>query len=122
MLNVAQRASAGSGLRSTDRSKRHSAQEIERQRIPEPNAEYPTGAYPRRQVCRHFACDNDGEVPREYRRLLPVPKESFFLFGVRGVGKSTSARANLPGAARMRRGRVRESRPLPPMFALTTFC
>ncbi len=36
----------------------------------------------------------------EYPRLLPVPKGSFFLFGVRGVGKSTWARLNLPGAVR----------------------
>lgn len=31
-----------------------------------------------------------------YARALPVPKGSFFLFGVRGVGKSTWARTNLP--------------------------
>jgi uncharacterized protein len=36
----------------------------------------------------------------EYSRLLPVPKSSFFLLGVRGVGKSTWARANLPEATR----------------------
>ena len=36
----------------------------------------------------------------EYRRLLSVPKGSVFLFGVRGVGKSTWARSNLPEAVR----------------------
>lgn len=34
----------------------------------------------------------------EYRRLLDPPRGSFFLFGVRGVGKSTWARARLPKA------------------------
>lgn len=33
-----------------------------------------------------------------YRRLLRVPKGSFFLYGVRGVGKSTWARAAFPDA------------------------
>lgn len=33
-----------------------------------------------------------------YRRLLAPPAGSFFLFGVRGVGKSTWARAAFPGA------------------------
>ncbi len=35
---------------------------------------------------------------RTYRRLLAVPRGSFFLFGVRGVGKSTWTRAAFPGA------------------------
>ena len=35
-----------------------------------------------------------------YRRLLPVPERSFFLFGVRGVGKSTWGRMMLPDATR----------------------
>lgn len=35
-----------------------------------------------------------------YTRLLPVPERSFFLFGVRGVGKSTWARTVLPDATR----------------------
>lgn len=35
-----------------------------------------------------------------YRRLLPVPERSFFLFGVRGVGKSTWVRMMLPDATR----------------------
>ncbi|MDE3194540.1 MAG: ATP-binding protein, partial [Chloroflexota bacterium] len=35
---------------------------------------------------------------RHYRRLLTPPKGSFFLFGVRGVGKSTWTREALPGA------------------------
>jgi predicted AAA+ superfamily ATPase len=36
----------------------------------------------------------------EYIRLLPVPSGSFFLFGVRGAGKSTWARTNFPDAVR----------------------
>jgi predicted AAA+ superfamily ATPase len=42
-------------------------------------------------------------VAREpaYPRLLPAPRRSFFLFGMRGVGKSTWARQALPGAARI---------------------
>ncbi len=35
-------------------------------------------------------------VPRLYR----LPESSFFLFGLRGVGKSTWIRAQLPGARR----------------------
>ena len=35
-----------------------------------------------------------------YTRLLPVPERSFFLFGVRGVGKSTWVRMMLPDATR----------------------
>lgn len=38
-------------------------------------------------------------MPSNYRRLLDVPAQSFFLFGMRGVGKSTWARAALPDAA-----------------------
>lgn len=34
-----------------------------------------------------------------YRRVLRVPRRSFFLFGVRGVGKSTWVRQALPDAA-----------------------
>ncbi|MCY3842181.1 MAG: DUF4143 domain-containing protein [Acidobacteria bacterium] len=37
-------------------------------------------------------------MPSTYRRLLDVPAQSFFLFGMRGVGKSTWARAALPDA------------------------
>lgn len=36
-----------------------------------------------------------------YRRLLVAPRESFFLFGLRGVGKSTWARAHFPQALRL---------------------
>src|SRR5204862_2123771 len=36
-----------------------------------------------------------------YVRLLPPPKQSFFLFGLRGVGKSTWARACFPEATRI---------------------
>ena len=35
-----------------------------------------------------------------HKRLLVAPRGSFFLFGVRGVGKSTWARRNLPEARR----------------------
>jgi len=38
---------------------------------------------------------------REYQRLLAAPKQSFFLFGLRGVGKSTWAIANFPNATRI---------------------
>lgn len=37
-------------------------------------------------------------APRQYRRLMAPPKGSFFLFGVRGVGKSTWTRAAFPDA------------------------
>jgi predicted AAA+ superfamily ATPase len=37
-------------------------------------------------------------VARRYRRLLAPPKGSFFLFGVRGAGKSTWARGQFPDA------------------------
>ncbi|MCY4621906.1 MAG: hypothetical protein OXD34_08755 [bacterium] len=36
-----------------------------------------------------------------YKRLTQVPRRSFFLLGVRGVGKSTWARSMLPGALRI---------------------
>jgi len=36
----------------------------------------------------------------QYERLLVPPKGSFFLFGVRGVGKSTWARTRFPDATR----------------------
>jgi predicted AAA+ superfamily ATPase len=36
-----------------------------------------------------------------YARLLATPRESFFLFGVRGVGKSTWARTVFPNATRL---------------------
>lgn len=39
-------------------------------------------------------------VTANYLRLLEPPKGSFFLFGVRGVGKSTWARSAFPGATR----------------------
>ena len=37
--------------------------------------------------------------PRRFRRLVQAPRQSFFLFGMRGVGKSTWARAAFPSAA-----------------------
>lgn len=37
-------------------------------------------------------------APRRYRRLLTVPKGSFFLFGVRGAGKSTWTQNEFPDA------------------------
>jgi len=36
-----------------------------------------------------------------YTRVLAAPRESFFLFGLRGVGKSTWARAMFPDATRL---------------------
>jgi predicted kinase len=36
-----------------------------------------------------------------YRRLLRPPKQSFFLFGMRGVGKSTWAQEAFPAARRI---------------------
>lgn len=40
-------------------------------------------------------------VNRSYRRLLAPPLESFFLLGLRGVGKSVWARGQYPGATRI---------------------
>ena len=40
-------------------------------------------------------------VSRDYPRTLQPPKDSFFLFGVRGVGKSTWARQRFPDAPRI---------------------
>ena len=37
-------------------------------------------------------------MPSTYGRLLEAPAQSFFLFGMRGVGKSTWVRAALPDA------------------------
>jgi predicted AAA+ superfamily ATPase len=37
-------------------------------------------------------------APAQYRRVLAPPKGSFFLYGIRGVGKSTWARQTFPGA------------------------
>ena len=37
-------------------------------------------------------------MPATYERLVEPPEQSFFLFGMRGVGKSTWARATFPGA------------------------
>ena len=36
-----------------------------------------------------------------YKRITRPPKGSFFLFGVRGVGKSTWARQHFPEAPRI---------------------
>jgi uncharacterized protein len=51
---------------------------------------------------RHFSGINDF-MPDDsrYPRLLRSPDDSFFLFGLRGVGKSTWARAHFPGALRL---------------------
>jgi predicted AAA+ superfamily ATPase len=44
---------------------------------------------------------NDDKVSEPpYPRLLKAPRQSFFLFGMRGVGKSTWARQAFPGAPR----------------------
>ena len=37
-------------------------------------------------------------MPYTYDRLIEPPRQSFFLFGMRGVGKSTWARAAFPDA------------------------
>ena len=47
---------------------------------------------------RHFSGIFDGMV---YTRLTRLPGRSFFLFGVRGVGKSSWARTTLPNAPRL---------------------
>ena len=39
-------------------------------------------------------------VSKSYPRLLPAPKQSFFLFGMRGVGKCTWSRQAFPNARR----------------------
>jgi len=51
-------------------------------------------------ACRHFACQNDLDMAPRYERMLALPKGSFFLFGVRGVGKSTWAATRFPDAVR----------------------
>ena len=48
-------------------------------------------------VRHHFSPKKDGIV-YTFPRIVEVPRQSFFLFGMRGVGKSTWARAALPGA------------------------
>jgi len=40
-------------------------------------------------------------VPQDYQRSLRPPSSSFFLFGIRGVGKSTWARQQFPDAPRI---------------------
>src|SRR5688572_11083257 len=40
-------------------------------------------------------------MSKVYGRLLTPPKQSFFLFGLRGVGKSTWAKARFPNAVRI---------------------
>jgi hypothetical protein len=51
----------------------------------------------RRLPCRHYSSKNDGMASATvYPRLLTPPEQSFFLFGMRGVGKSTWARQVLP--------------------------
>ena len=35
---------------------------------------------------------------RDYQRILPFPKANFFLFGVRGSGKTSLLRKRFPGA------------------------
>ena len=50
---------------------------------------------------RHFSGKYDAMVAsRSYPRLLKPPEKSFFLFGMRGVGKSTWARNVFPDARR----------------------
>ena len=40
-------------------------------------------------------------VASDYRRTLSPPRSSFFLFGIRGVGKSTWAAQRFPNAPRV---------------------
>jgi predicted AAA+ superfamily ATPase len=40
-------------------------------------------------------------MDKVYRRLLAPPRQSFFLFGLRGVGKSSWAEASFPGVTRI---------------------
>jgi uncharacterized protein len=48
---------------------------------------------------RHISAKYDGMVTdRTYPRLLKAPEQSFFLFGMRGAGKSTWARHAFPDA------------------------
>ena len=50
-------------------------------------------------VCRHYSTKNDGIMAEKtYTRLIRPPGQSFFLLGVRGVGKSTWARRQFPDA------------------------
>jgi len=51
--------------------------------------------------CRRCSCKNDGMTARDYPRTLRPPSASFFLFGIRGVGKSTWARQRFPHAPRI---------------------
>jgi hypothetical protein len=40
--------------------------------------------------CRHISGKNDADMSAiRYQQLLKAPDQSFFLFGLRGVGKST---------------------------------
>jgi predicted AAA+ superfamily ATPase len=48
-----------------------------------------------------FCAVNDGEVAiKRFPRLYRLPSQSFFMFGLRGVGKSTWIREHLPDAKR----------------------
>lgn len=50
---------------------------------------------------RHFAWYNDDDMPlQSVPRLYRLPESSFFLFGLRGVGKSTWICSQLPDARR----------------------
>jgi uncharacterized protein len=50
-------------------------------------------------TCRHISSKYDGMVSNlSYLRLLKPPEQSFFLFGMRGVGKTTWAQQTFPNA------------------------
>jgi len=52
--------------------------------------------------CRQFSTYYDDMMRnKSYARLIRPPRQSFFLLGVRGVGKSTWARRQFPGALRI---------------------
>ena len=56
-------------------------------------------ADPLMTICRHISTKNDGIMAgTTYLRLIRPPEQSFFLLGVRGVGKSTWARQQVPDA------------------------
>lgn len=45
--------------------------------------------------CRRLSWKSDDMATGDYPRTLRPPSESFFLFGIRGVGKSTWGRCEL---------------------------
>ena len=50
--------------------------------------------------CHKYGINDDKVSASAYPRLLKPPRQSFFLFGMRGVGKSTWAKQAFPDAPR----------------------